>query len=147
MICDLFIFLIHICWTFSATTTIGTDTYPNTATARDKFYIYYPMNERYGFSKPKPKPKPVPKPQQWTNIQILTAAYTADVRCHGASPDTSISMNTLRYVTSNDAATDVLAFRTTTRDCLSCKFSSTVTIADVGSAVTTILTKVSCIDI
>jgi hypothetical protein len=116
-----------------AITTMGTDTNPNTATARDKVYIYYPMNERYGFSKPKPKPMP----QQWTNIQILTAADTADVRYPGASPDTSISMNTLRYVTSNDAATDVVAFATTTRDCLSCKFSSTVTIANVGSAVTT----------
>ena len=117
-----------------AITTMGTDTDPSTANSRDKVYIYYPMSDRFGLSS---KPKPKPGPQQWTNTQILTSSVSTDVRYGAGAPDTSISMNTLKYLTTDDAATDYVAIATSTRDCLSCKFSTPAVVATVGSVVTT----------
>ena len=117
-----------------AITTMGTDTDPSTANSRDKVYIYYPMSDRFGLSS---KPKPKPGPQQWTNTQILTSSVSTDVRYGAGAPDTSISMNTLKYLTTDDAATDYVAIATSTRDCLSCKFSTPAVVATSGSVVTT----------
>jgi len=98
-----------------AITTMGSDQPNNAAAARDKVYIYYPVNERYGLA-----PKPKPGPQQWTCTQILTSATVGDIRYTG-EPDTSISMNTLKYLTTD--GTNV-AVATSIRQCLSCKFSA-----------------------
>jgi hypothetical protein len=95
-----------------AITTMG----GHASTTRDKVYIYYPMNKRYGM-----EPKGKPSPQQWTNIQILTSSDSADVRYSVGAPDTSISMNTLMYLTTD--GTNVAEAKSQ-RACLSCKFDA-----------------------
>lgn len=109
-----------------AITTMGTDTNPSVSASEDKVYIYYPMNKRYGFS-----PKPKPHPQQWTNTQILASAGSnGDYRYGAGSPDTSISMNTLKYLTaSEEGIVDKVGVATSTRSCLSCKFDTPTVVA------------------
>jgi hypothetical protein len=105
-----------------AITTKGSDT-GATETQRDKVYIYYPMNKRYGL-----EPKGKPAPQQWTNIQILTSSNVGDIRYIAGAPDTSISGNELRYLTTTTTNT-VLGVAKSIRSCLSCKFSEPVVTA------------------
>mmetsp|Transcript_27985 Transcript_27985/g.47285 ORF Transcript_27985/g.47285 Transcript_27985/m.47285 type:complete len:905 (+) Transcript_27985:54-2768(+) len=104
-----------------AITTKGSDT-GTTQSQRDKVYIYYPMNKRYGL-----EPKGKPSPQQWTNIQILTSATVTDLRYAAGAPDTSISGNELRYLTTNVG--NFVSEARSTRSCLSCKFSTPVVTA------------------
>jgi hypothetical protein len=111
-----------------AITTKGSDT--TLFTQRDKVYIYYPMNKRYGM-----EPKGKPSPQQWTNTQILTDSTVGNFRY--VSPDTSISGNELQYLTTVDLATDKIGIAKSSRSCLSCQFSTPVVTAAAADATVT----------
>jgi hypothetical protein len=101
-----------------AITTMGTDLPTvGTAAARDKVYIYYPMSERYGLA---PTGKHKPAPQQWTNTQILTVATSTYYRYILGEPMTSISMNSLMYLTTDNTNVHTALSH---RECLSCAFT------------------------